>query len=429
MKLWAILKDSFREALDTTVFYVMIGTSAVLALLVGSVGFTPQPAAEIPELYTTLPLNLDPAELAKIPVGLPMGPKALTSLYTLVKVETQDRAPDRPDSPLRFTIKAQYVSRDEAAKVRADPTPAREFVRERFGAVGDWKAFDVTRVEMKPADSPNQVLFDVYTRPNSSTPRVWPHEPSLFFNSISLTALKSLPLAFQVWWIEDQLVNGLGAWVAILVSVILTAFFIPNMLRKGTVDLLLVKPIHRTTLLIYKYLGGLIFILLNTAMAIGSVWLVLGLRSGIWATGFLLTILVVTFFFGILYSLSTLFGVLTRSPIVAILLTCGLWFVFYAVGRAYVLPDEFRQNKETAHLADGRWVDVVKAIHFVTPRVKDLDYLISELLYKELLRSNLVSLRPRESGSISWRESLAVDGGFIAVMLGLACWRFATKDY
>src|SRR5262249_36110554 len=127
MKLWAILKDSFREALDTTVFYVMIGTSAVLALLVGSVGFTPQPAAEIPELYPRLPLTPPPAELAKIPVGLPMGPKALTSLYTLVKVETQDRAPDRPDSPLRFTIKAQYVSRDEAAKVRADPTPAREF--------------------------------------------------------------------------------------------------------------------------------------------------------------------------------------------------------------------------------------------------------------------------------------------------------------
>ena len=37
----------------------------------------------------------------------------------------------------------------------------------------------------------------------------------------------------------------IGAWVALLTGVIITSFFVPNMLRKGTVDLLLVKPIQR----------------------------------------------------------------------------------------------------------------------------------------------------------------------------------------
>ena len=55
------------------------------------------------------------------------------------------------------------------------------------------------------------------------------------------------------------------------------------MLRKGTVDMLVVKPIHRVALLLYKYIGGLTFIFLNTVVAIGGVWLALGLRSGIWA--------------------------------------------------------------------------------------------------------------------------------------------------
>src|SRR5260370_37088846 len=108
-------------------------------------------------------------------------------------------------------------------------------------------------------------------------------------------------------WIEHRLVNVLGAPIALLVSVVRAVFSIPNMLRKGTVDLLLVKPIRRPTLLLYKYVGGLTFIFLNTALAVGGVWLVLSLRSGVWAPGFLMSIPLITFYFAILYSLSTLF--------------------------------------------------------------------------------------------------------------------------
>src|SRR5436189_298975 len=82
----------------------------------------------------------------------------------------------------------------------------------------------------------------------------------------------------------------------------ITAFFIPEMLRKGTIDMLLAKPIHRATLLVCKDVGGLTFVLLSSAIAIGGVWLVLGLRSGIWSPQFLLVIPITTFFFAILYS-------------------------------------------------------------------------------------------------------------------------------
>src|SRR5204863_726439 len=118
----------------------------------------------------------------------------------------------------------------------------------------------------------------------------------------------------------------IGSLVTLLASIIITSFFIPNMLRKGTVDLLIVKPIHRWVLLVYKYVGGLTFVLLNTAVALGGIWLALGLRSGIWANTFLLMIFVYTFFFAILYAVSTLVAVMTRSAIATILLTCAAWF-------------------------------------------------------------------------------------------------------
>jgi ABC-type transport system involved in multi-copper enzyme maturation permease subunit len=143
-------------------------------------------------------------------------------------------------------------------------------------------------------------------------------------------------------------ISGWGAWLAILLSIVITSFFIPNMLRKGTVDLLLVKPIRRPTLLIFKFLGGLLFIFLNTAFVVVGMFLAVGLRSGIWTWGFLLTIFILTYFFAILYSVSALFGVLTRSPIVAILMTCFTWGFLFGVGVLYqFVGGGGTQSKET----------------------------------------------------------------------------------
>src|SRR5262249_59994152 len=121
------------------------------------------------------------------------------------------------------------------------------------------------------------------------------------------------PLGLQLWFIEDMVIWGSGAWLGLLASVAVTAFFIPNMLQKGTLEPLLVKPIRRWQLLVYKYLGGLTFIFVTTTVVVLGVWLALGLRSGLWAPGFLLIIFVLTFYFAVLYAVSTLFGVLTRN--------------------------------------------------------------------------------------------------------------------
>jgi ABC-type transport system involved in multi-copper enzyme maturation permease subunit len=223
--------------------------------------------------------------------------------------------------------------------------------------------------------------------------------------------------------------------VALLTSIIITAFFIPNMLRKGTIEPLLVKPIRRWQLLLYKYVGGLAFIFLNTLIAVGGVWLALSLRSGIWATGLLWTILSLTFFFAILYAVSTLFGVLTQSPIAAILLTCAAWFALFLVGLAFQIF-EAQQAQEVKQAArekrapepEGWFVGVVRAAHFVLPRTGDLNVLNERLLTRELLSANQLSGRELDPFRISWAETLTVSFAFIALCLGLAAWRFTRRD-
>jgi ABC-type transport system involved in multi-copper enzyme maturation permease subunit len=241
------------------------------------------------------------------------------------------------------------------------------------------------------------------------------------------------------------------------VSVVITAFFIPNMQRKGTIDLLLVKPIHRTTLLIYKYIGGLSFIFLNTTVAVVGVWLMFSIRSGVWAPGFLVSIPVITFFFAILYAVSTLFGVLTRSPIASILLTLGVWFALFLVGMLYqwfelTATDEGRRALAEAQSAskppserkpvenDGLTPDerraqqgwfprAVRGLHYVLPRTTDLDQLMNRYLQSDLMFANKVPGMKLDTTPITWGESLTVSGLFIVVLLGLSSWRFATRDY
>lgn len=441
MKALAILKDSLREAIDTKVFYVMVGLSCLVTLFTLTLSFQPRPGENFMKLmvlgmYGDLQ-DLDPEHLMQVAND----PKF--KAYEVKGSEPVDGAADGPSSPYTVTIVAHAQNAAEAARTAGAPAEIETKIRQRFGMLDDLKLLDVTDVRLGRKGDPfvpdtmpdKEVYFVAKVQPTSAARRLWPHEPSLFFGAIPMSFLGELPLGLQLYIIEDQVVGGIGAWVSILISVIITAFFIPNMLRKGTVDLLLVKPIHRSSLLLYKYLGGLIFILLNTGIVVVGVWLALGLRSGIWAPSFLLMIFVLTFFFAILYAASTFFGVLTRSPIASILLTCALWFGLFIVGLTYQVFESRRVEEERRNVpAAERWSDnwfgsMVRAIHFVTPRTKDLDQLSSQLLIRDLLTANQIKAQKINQTRINWGESLTVSGVFIAVMLGLSCWWFATRDY
>jgi ABC-type transport system involved in multi-copper enzyme maturation permease subunit len=301
------------------------------------------------------------------------------------------------------------------------------------------RIFKIAAVKLAPSEGevpPRQVTFLVETEPTWATLRVWKHEPSLFFGAMPLNfGSTGWPLGMQLLVIQELLVNTLGATITLLVSIIITAFFIPNMLRKGTLDLLLVKPVWRGTLLLYKYLGGLFFILLNTALAIGGVWLAIGLRSGVWCNSFLLTIPVLTFAFAILYAVSTLSAVLTRSAIVSILAASLMWGLLYALGLTQQVLEQFRimeqLNKAPAEerISESWAANAVLTVQRVLPRYRDLVVLTTRLTQYDLVPETQVLEREFDVKPVDWQESLAVSGGFIAVVLGLACLRFATKDY
>ena len=66
------------------------------------------------------------------------------------------------------------------------------------------------------------------------------------------------------------------------------------------------------------------------AFAVGSL-LVLAVRGHVWIWGVLLAVPIVLVFYSYLYCVCVLIGVVTRSTLAAILLTCLLWFIVLGV--------------------------------------------------------------------------------------------------
>jgi ABC-type transport system involved in multi-copper enzyme maturation permease subunit len=114
-------------------------------------------------------------------------------------------------------------------------------------------------------------------------------------------------------------------------SLISASSFITSMVDKGTIDLLISKPVSRFKILTAKYFGATLFVGLSMVFLIGSIWLILAAKSGYWSPSFLLSILSLTLAFAVMYSISVFIGLTTQSSIISILVNFFLIFVFCPV--------------------------------------------------------------------------------------------------
>jgi ABC-type transport system involved in multi-copper enzyme maturation permease subunit len=464
----AILKDSFREAVDGFVIYLMLALSALLIILVASISFTPDPPEEaLPKVVEMFRMVFPDRGKSNAPTGVLVDYKATEIVSTAngakfvltaavpKDMESKTESTKKDDLSLLGFRHAVFAWREPAGQKiknpfgRADgarnrnqraevelvlPPVATEtdlrsisdedmvaFLKNQFAIIAD--IHDVTITRRSGVAEP-EFQFDVELKGISGA-RGWPNALSVFFGSVG--PFKGIPLGLMLKIIEDNIVNGIGAAVTLILSVVITSFFIPNLLRKGSVDLIISKPVGRAQLLVYKYIGGLTFIFLLSIVSIGGVWLVLAIRSGLWDPSFLLVIPILTFTFAILYSISTVVAVFTRSAIASILVTLGFMFLLYIIGGA---KSFFDANKITSDFDLPNWsYTLVDSANNLFPRYKDLDKLTS----KVIVDSTMTIGQSRVSGIFteypSWTGAIGVSVAFIAIMLAISSWRFIRRDY
>src|SRR4051812_30727632 len=114
-----------------------------------------------------------------------------------------------------------------------------------------------------------------------------------------------------------------GTFLAIFAS----SGLIPSVLEPGRISLLLAKPVTRPMLLTGRYVGNVLVVASNHVYLICSIWIVIGLKTHIWETRFLLAIASSLFIFAVLLCLVVLVGVVSESSALSVMVAVAFMLI------------------------------------------------------------------------------------------------------
>lgn len=157
----------------------------------------------------------------------------------------------------------------------------------------------------------------------------------------------------------------------ILLALFATSALIPSMLQKGTIDLLIAKPISRGAILLSRYLGATAIVAFNIFYLVIGTWLVLSMKTGIWNPGFLLSGLMIVVMYMVLYSLMTLLGVLSGSSAFSLMVT----FIVIVTSPLLIARDTIY-----AVLPDKVYGYIVDGLYYILPKVGEMGDITQKLV-------------------------------------------------
>jgi len=236
----------------------------------------------------------------------------------------------------------------------------------------------------------------------------------------------------------DVVLDLVFGWLGVVLAIIATAGFFPAFMERGTVDVILSKPMSRWAIFLGKYLGSMVFILLHAGVFVLLTFLVVGVRWGIWLPGYLLAIPLMVALFSYLYCVSVLVAVYFRSTVASVIITLGAWFAFagvQGVGDAFQQFPAWQENR-IAYSA-------VKTARWITPKTADITYL-AKTWAGATVGTELFGEPEDEQGQEMMRTAGAIEAErmqmspvatvgssllFEAVVVLLGMWKFSRRDY
>ncbi|HEY3242684.1 MAG TPA: ABC transporter permease subunit [Phycisphaerae bacterium] len=177
-----------------------------------------------------------------------------------------------------------------------------------------------------------------------------------------------IPLKF-VAAIAINILDTFVGWIGAVLALVATAGIFPRFMERGAIDVPLAKPLPRWKLFLGKYLGSMVFILMQATLFVALTFVVIGLRWRAWLPGYLLSIPLMVILFSYLYGVCALVGVMTRSTATAILVSLAAWLVF-------ATPATVLQTMSIVQpRGNGRIVQVARLARWVLPKTGEVAYI------------------------------------------------------
>jgi ABC-2 type transport system permease protein len=168
----------------------------------------------------------------------------------------------------------------------------------------------------------------------------------------------------------DRLVRGVYAAIAtflytwgMFLSVFASSGLIPSVLEPGRIELLLSKPVSRAHILLGRFAGNVLVVSCNVVFLVLGIWIILGLKTGIWSPAFLISIATTVFIFAVLLSVVVLIGVLFQSAALSTMVTVALM----------IISPILAQTNTMLRLLSSEWSRTVwRALYYSLPKVYDV---------------------------------------------------------
>ncbi len=217
----------------------------------------------------------------------------------------------------------------------------------------------------------------------------------------------NMQFANPINFIEMMIISPLSG-LCLLLAIFASASFVPIMLEKGNIDLLLSKPVSRDQLLWGKYFGGILVVLINIAFLVIGVWAIISIKFSYWDFSFLLIILVITFTFAVLYSIIVLLGVLSKGSTLGMMVA---YFIYIILSPLLFIA----KDKLLIYMQSDFLKSLIKGIYYVVPKTHEL----MEQVMKQLASGN----------GIDNYQPILTSLAFLILTMGITISIFRKKDF
>ena len=270
---------------------------------------------------------------------------------------------------------------------------------------------------------------------------------------------------FYLLMFTDVIVRFWLGWFSLVLALISTSSIFPQFLQTGSIEIALSKPVSRTRLFLLKYLGGLLFVALQTALFCLVAFIAMGLRVNEWNLTIFWAVPVITFSFSLIYCVGVIIGVTTRSTVFALLGALMFWLLtlvaqwtedfMYKV--AYLMPEvgmgvdlksgQISEADNNSGSGMKKAYEAIKPVVAVLPKTRECTVGLKRLIRFNERNSMLTGM---DMGSVlmageadpairkamekyemrhSWFSIIGSSLVFEVLVLGWAVWIFSRRDY